>query len=134
VNTVTDIKNPLNHNEIGLRIRQERDKLGLSREKFAELVGLSAFFIGQIERGDRKMSIDTLVAISDILNVSVDYLLFGLTHYMENIVVMETYDNIYKESTDEEIRELLEILKGSTDRQISVIKDICKVVLPSIRK
>jgi len=131
---VTDIKNPLNHNEIGLRIRQERDKLGLSREKFAELVGLSAFFIGQIERGDRKMSIDTLVAISDILNVSVDYLLFGLTHYMENIVVMETYDNIYKESTDEEIRELLEILKGSTDRQISVIKDICKVVLPSIRK
>lgn len=134
MNTVTDIKNPLNHNEIGLRIRQERDKLGLSREKFAELVGLSAFFIGQIERGDRKMSIDTLVAISDILNVSVDYLLFGLTHYMENIVVMETYDNIYKESTDEEIRELLEILKGSTDRQISVIKDICKVVLPSIRK
>ncbi|MCK9443453.1 MAG: helix-turn-helix transcriptional regulator [Tissierellaceae bacterium] len=131
---MTDIKNPLNHNEIGLRIRQERDKLGLSREKFAELVGLSAFFIGQIERGDRKMSIDTLVAISDILNVSVDYLLFGLTHYMENIVVMETYDNIYKESTDEEIRELLEILKGSTDRQISVIKDICKVVLPSIRK
>lgn len=131
---MTDIKNQLNHNEIGLRIRQERDKLGLSREKFAELVGLSAFFIGQIERGDRKMSIDTLVAISDILNVSVDYLLFGLTHYMENIVVMETYDNIYKESTDEEIRELLEILKGSTDRQISVIKDICKVVLPSIRK
>lgn len=131
---MADTKNQLNHNEIGLRIRQERDKLGLSREKFAELVGLSAFFIGQIERGDRKMSIDTLVAISDTLNVSVDYLLFGLAHYMENIVVMETYDNIYKESTDEEIRELLEILKGSTDRQISVIKDICKVVLPSIRK
>ncbi|MFA5577017.1 MAG: helix-turn-helix transcriptional regulator [Tissierellaceae bacterium] len=128
------MKNPLNHNEIGHRIRQERDKLGLSREKFAEIVGLSAFFIGQIERGDRKMSIDTLVAIADTLNVSVDYLLFGLTHYMENIVVMETYDNIYKESTDEEIRELLEILKGSTNKQISLIKDICKLVLPSIRK
>ena len=30
----------LNFKDIGTRIRREREKLGLSREKFAEIVGL----------------------------------------------------------------------------------------------
>ena len=43
--------NPIiNLEEIGLRIRKEREKLGLTREKFAELIGLSPYYIGQIER------------------------------------------------------------------------------------
>ncbi|MGB9839825.1 helix-turn-helix domain-containing protein, partial [Thermovenabulum sp.] len=33
---------------IGKRIREEREKFGLSREEFAEIVGLSDYYIGQI--------------------------------------------------------------------------------------
>ena len=46
---------------IGNRIRQEREKLNFSREKFAEIVDLSPNFLGQIERGEASMSLDTLV-------------------------------------------------------------------------
>lgn len=127
-------QNLLNHKDIGSRIRGEREKLGLSREKFAEIIGLSSFYIGQIERGDRKMSIDTLANISDSLNVSADYLLYGYTYYMQNISVLEAFDDLYKESIDEELRELLAIFRGSSKEQISLMQDICKLILPSIKK
>ncbi|WP_353094981.1 helix-turn-helix domain-containing protein [Tissierella praeacuta] len=126
---MNEIKKTLNYKEIGLRIRLEREKLGLSRERFAEIVELSAFYIGQLERGDRKMSTDTLANISHSLNVSVDYLLYGYTYYMENISVLEAFDNSYKESIDKELKELLDILKGSSKEQLSLIKDIYKLIL-----
>ncbi len=131
---MSEIKKTLNYKDVGLRIRSEREKLGLSREKFAEIIGLSSFYIGQLERGDRKMSVDTLANISIYLNVSVDYLLYGYTYYMENISILEAFDDIYKESMDDELKELLNILKGSSKEQISLIKDICKLILPSIKK
>jgi transcriptional regulator with XRE-family HTH domain len=64
---------------IGERIRDEREKLRLTREKFAEMLGLSPLYIGQLERGERQMSLDTLVKVSDYLHISTDYLIYGST-------------------------------------------------------
>lgn len=131
---MNDIRKNLNNKDIGIRIRLEREKLGLSREKFAEMVELSSFYVGQLERGERKMSLDTLVCISVALNISIDYLLFGYTYYMENISILESFYDIYKDSYNDELKELIEILKGSSKEQISVIKNICKLILPSLKK
>ena len=87
----------INLKEIGSRIRNQREALGLSREKFSEIVGLSPYYIGQIERGDRNMSLDTLIKISSSLNISIDFILKGYTHYMENILAKEAIENNYKE-------------------------------------
>lgn len=125
-----EIKDSLNLKEIGIRIRLEREKLNLSREKFAEIVALSPFYIGQIERGDRNMSVDTLVKISNTLNISVDYILKGQILYMENIYVMEAIENNYKEEMGKEIKELLDLLSGSPKEKIQLIKDISKLILP----
>ncbi|NLV88354.1 MAG: helix-turn-helix transcriptional regulator [Tissierellia bacterium] len=128
------INNPLNYKEIGSRIRTQREKLGLSRENFAELLGLSPYYVGQLERGERKMSIDTLANVSKVLNISTDYLLYGFTYYMENIMVNESFNDIYKETMDIELRGLLEVLKGSTKNEVSLIKDFIKLILPYIKK
>ncbi|HCJ56810.1 MAG TPA: XRE family transcriptional regulator, partial [Clostridiaceae bacterium] len=45
---------------IGERIRKEREKLALTREKLAEIIDLSPLYIGQLERGERQMSLNTL--------------------------------------------------------------------------
>lgn len=122
-------KNSLDFKEIGIRIRFEREKLGLSRERFAEIISLSPFYIGQIERGDRSMSLDTLVKISDVLNVSIDYILKGYTLYMENVSVLEAVEENYKEEVDTTIKELLSLLSGSPKEKIQLIKDIIKLLL-----
>jgi len=85
-------------------------------------------------RGERKMSIDTLAIISKILGLSTDYLLYGSNHYMENMIIHESYDGIYRETMDNELKELLVVLKGSTKKEISLIRDISKLILPYLKK
>ena len=60
---------------MGGRIRSARQAAGLSQSELAEQCGLSVSFLGHIERGSRKMSLETLVAICELLNLSCDYLL-----------------------------------------------------------
>ena len=43
---------------LGRRIREERLKLNLTQEKLAEDVNLSMAYIGQIERGERSLTLD----------------------------------------------------------------------------
>ena len=60
---------------LGKRLRQERIKLNLTQERLAEDVGLSTAYIGQIERGERGLTLDKLVLIVNRLGVTVDYVL-----------------------------------------------------------
>lgn len=60
---------------LGKRIREERLRLNLTQEKLAEDVDLTTAYIGQIERGERNITLEKLVNIANRLGVSVDYLL-----------------------------------------------------------
>ena len=60
---------------LGKRIKQQRILAKMTQEKLAEKVGISLSFLGHIERGTRKASLDTLVKISNALEVSPDLLL-----------------------------------------------------------
>lgn len=125
-----NIKNTLNFKDIGNRIRQEREKFALSRERFAEILDLSPFYIGQIERGERKMSLETLFKVSNSLNMSIDFMLLGSTAYMETLCSIDLIENNYKEEMDIEIKELLSLLSGSSKENIHLIKEITKLILP----
>ena len=63
--------------EMGERIKKQRKLNGYSREKLAELVGITPRFCYDLELGLKNMSVNTLLKLSDSLHVSVDYLLFG---------------------------------------------------------
>lgn len=73
---------------LGKRIREERLKLNLTQEKLAEDVNLSMAYIGQIERGERSLTLDNLVAVANRLGVTIDYLLSDS--------VVPQYDDEYK--------------------------------------
>ena len=122
----------INLKEIGLRIRKEREKLGLSREKFAEIVGLSSYYIGQIELGDRNMSLETLIKVCSSLTVSIDYIVKGYTQYMESILAKEAIEDNYKEEMDLEAKEILSLLSGTSREGLLLIKDMIKLILPNI--
>lgn len=70
-----DFKVNLNYKMIGKRIRRERKKRKLTQEQLAERANISASFMGHIERGTRKMSIETLCEISLVLDCATDELL-----------------------------------------------------------
>ena len=58
---------------LGARVQRARRINGLTQERLAEMAGISLSFMGHIERGTRKASVETLVA----LGVSTDALLLG---------------------------------------------------------
>lgn len=63
--------------EIGHRIKQERLNQKLTHEQLAHLVGYSANFIQEVERGRSGLSSESIRAFSIALKVSSDCLLFG---------------------------------------------------------
>lgn len=75
---------------LGARIRQERQKHNLTQERLAEKIDVSHAYIGQIERGERSLSLDTLVKLANQLGVTIDYLLSEAieiqdSHYINKI-------------------------------------------------
>jgi transcriptional regulator with XRE-family HTH domain len=65
----------MDYTQLGKRIREERLALNLTQESLAEKVDVSDAYIGQIERGQRSLSLETLVKLAKRLGVTVDYLL-----------------------------------------------------------
>ena len=63
--------------EIGQRLRQRRQELGLTREKMAELADIGTGYYGQLEVGTSQMSIDTLIKLSQSMHLPMEYILFG---------------------------------------------------------
>ena len=60
---------------IGKRIRAHRMEKKMTQEKLAEAADISLSFLGHIERGTRKMSVDTLYKLCLALNCSSDSLM-----------------------------------------------------------
>ena len=60
---------------LGKRIHEERIRLNLTQEKLAEAVNISTAYLGQIERGERQVTLDKLIPIANRLGVSIDFLL-----------------------------------------------------------
>lgn len=66
--------------EIGERIRNLRLSFHMTREKFSEAVDVSDVFLGQIERGERAISLKTLKKIVNFTGCSTDYILYGTSN------------------------------------------------------
>jgi transcriptional regulator with XRE-family HTH domain len=66
--------------DIGARLREEREGRRLSQRELARRLGVSASLISQIEGGQSKPSVKTLYAMVTELGVSVDHLFHGHHH------------------------------------------------------
>lgn len=72
---------------IGQRIRNYRTSQNLSQEKLAEMSGCHPTYIGQIERGEKNATIESIEKISAALGVS-------LSQLFEKLGGSEAYESI----------------------------------------
>ena len=63
---------------LGNRIRELRNKTGLSQEKFALKIGIDRTYFASIESGKRNVAIRNIKKIADGLGVSLSELFEGL--------------------------------------------------------
>ncbi len=65
---------------LGIRIAALRRAQGMSQQALARAICVSASAVGMYEQGRREPSLDRLVAIAGLFQVSTDYLLTGVPH------------------------------------------------------
>lgn len=63
--------------QLGKRIRKARSDAGLSQKSFCEKIGISQTQLSGYETGHRNPGLHTLVKMSNLLKVSLDYLCCG---------------------------------------------------------
>jgi len=61
--------------QFGMRVRQLREKQGLSQEELAYRAGVHRTYLGGIERGERNPSLKNIVAIARALSIRLPDLL-----------------------------------------------------------
>ena len=66
-----------NVEETAARIRDLREAHGYKQEQVAELLNVDRRHIARIEAGTRGCSLDMLIRLSELYDVSLDYLVFG---------------------------------------------------------
>jgi transcriptional regulator with XRE-family HTH domain len=65
----------MDYKRLGIRIREERQRLNLTQATLAEAIDISDTYMGAIERGERSLTLDTLVRLVKRLGVTIDYML-----------------------------------------------------------
>lgn len=102
----------IDYAKLGLRIKELRQSRGLTQEKLAEAVCCNTSHVSNIENAHTKVSLNVLLAITNTLNTSIDYLLSdqykntSLALDNEILRVIKDCDNKKKEK----ILKMIEIL------------------------
>lgn len=79
---------------IGKRVRARRQSLGMSQEALAERAGLHYTYIGQIERGEKNASIETMVKLCSALDTTLEKLFEKIGDCAEekNSIPLKSYE------------------------------------------
>lgn len=104
----------IDYDAVGLRIKIARIKAKITQETLADRVSLSTSHVSNIETGNTKLSLPTIVNIANSLSVSVDALLCDSVIQSNHIFCQEAQTTLV-DCTPYEIRILLDILKSSKE-------------------
>lgn len=98
-----------------LKLEKEYGQLGRRRDSTQEVASekcdITNSFYGNIERGTRKMSVETLAKISEGLGVSTDSLLFGNDSDKKNAIEDLLLD-LQRNCDEEQFKKYLAVIKS----------------------
>lgn len=89
-------KSTYNRKEVGTRIREKRRQLGITMREAAEKLGIVSKYYADIERGNCGMSVETMLVISRLYHMSLDYLLLGKKAETD----LESMEKVHTEETE----------------------------------
>lgn len=96
---------------IGKRIREKRDEQGLTREKVAEMTGISVNYLGTIERGEKVPRVEVIIKIANALKVTSDELLQDVLD-RECVIKMSNYHTEAEKLEERDKQRLYNIIEA----------------------
>ena len=108
----------------------ERKKLDLSRERFAEIIGISDYYIGQLERGERQMSLPVAVKICKHLRVPLDYIVLGSNDLSTSHLLENKSDYNLPSDKNRLKADINTLLFKCSKKELELIKSLIRTILP----
>ncbi|HBF7094743.1 TPA: helix-turn-helix transcriptional regulator [Clostridioides difficile] len=97
--------------DIGKRLKICRNELNLTQEEFAEILGISLTYYGQIERGMNGPSLEKILLYLK-LNIDPTYLITGKVFYNLDVdVLLENCQSDKKHAFEQLIKNAINLLK-----------------------
>lgn len=93
---------------VGLRIREVRETLQMTRAVFSEKCDISESFLAAVESGKKGVTSRTLYKICTSMNVSADYFIRGVNQGFETDTILELINSMDKHSRESAMRILRE--------------------------
>ena len=87
---------------IGQRIRNYRTQKGLSQEKLAELAGCHPTYIGQLERGEKNATLESVEKIASAMDISLSELFDKLGKSGSKNIAAKCYDLVASKNEAEQ--------------------------------
>lgn len=98
---------PIDFRIVGNKIQKYRIEKKLTQEELAELIDSSQTYISEVEAGKHRLFFDTVVSISQALQISVDKL-------------VADYEDSTNEST---LQDILNDIRGMSAKQLELLQD-----------
>lgn len=105
---------PIDYDAIGMRIKIARIKAKITQEVLADRTGLSIVHISNVENGNAKLSLPSIINIANALSISVDDLLCDNVVHSNHVFNKEAQE-ILSNCSPYDIRILLDILKSAKE-------------------
>ena len=102
---------------LGQRIREARIKACMTQATLSGIIGLSPAHYSHIESGKARINLQTLVAIAQALDTTIDSLLYDSTP-----VLVDAYDRDFKDLLDDCTRDERGILLQNAIQMKAVMK------------
>ncbi len=109
--------------KIGARVKQARLAKHLTQMQLAEAANISMSFLSNIENGRQSMNLRVLIAISNALNVSTDWLIKDIPHSAS--MIAEEIENELISCTPKEREAILQLVQLMKKSLVS-LKESCK--------
>lgn len=95
---------------IGERIREARKMRNINQADLADMLHIATSHMSAIERGQSNFSVDILLRLVDVLQVSADWLLFSNTPDSSHVYNQEL-DNLLSGCTPDEVASIMKMAK-----------------------
>ena len=96
----------------GSRIRSIREAADLSRETVAERAKISANYLGEIERGEKRPKLDMIERIANALEVSPPALFEYEAEEVDNNILLSKIQRLLSDRNADQLQQALRVLKA----------------------
>ena len=112
---------PISYRKIGEHIRTSRTKAKMTQAAVAEKLNISLTHYGQLERGDKKFTLDMLGEACELLNIPLEDVMIGALELSSPSPDFA--------SEDDKIAYLNSLIKGRSPQMIGVITEVVESIV-----